>query len=570
MKYSSPVASLVRTDSSQVTSDSQNLGHEIRPEELGIVGEKGEKQKQPFMVAFFKVTGHDNVHVRRTRDTGRNRNKKADSESSYPRNPLYDSSMNWSSRSCQIQTLYVSFKDLEWQDWIIAPEGYHAFYCSGECNFPLNAHMNATNHAIVQTLVHLMNPQTVPKPCCAPTKLSSISVLYFVDDNNVVLQKYKNMVTLTKMHDPTTAPITRGAAVAQASRGSAQDPFAYYVMMASSPSQAEQCESSNTPVSLRQQAIFVCVPLLPWSPTVVVVFPSVTTVKDLDITPQHVVRCPGGFDMGRSLHGHLLADSPEVKCENCLGAFLSSAGICPRRVSYLNVRKRDTPATQPSLGLSAPPRLTSHSGPPQRPYPDPASSLMLSRFLFKWSLMSAFNFTSAVLSVASSTISIQRPHSLGPHLPDPILDLLAWRDQSRCWWLRSRLPIARADFLVLSSPRGPEVESRRATEWIAETSEIFGDNFLQNAAEEDVQYHMAYYRLYVLQEKCAQKRKKQQLWNKLVLKDVRYEYGMSSVVNPKDFHYVNMPFLAKDPVTSQSDNACIPVNTEAFKSPRAL
>nr|CAD7411464.1 unnamed protein product [Timema cristinae] len=162
-------------------------GHEIRPEELGIVGEKGEKQKQPFMVAFFKVTGHDNVHVRRTRDTGRNRNKKADSESSYPRNPLYDSSMNWSSRSCQIQTLYVSFKDLEWQDWIIAPEGYHAFYCSGECNFPLNAHMNATNHAIVQTLVHLMNPQTVPKPCCAPTKLSSISVLYFVDDNNVVL-----------------------------------------------------------------------------------------------------------------------------------------------------------------------------------------------------------------------------------------------------------------------------------------------------------------------------------------------------------------------------------------------
>ncbi|CAG2069222.1 unnamed protein product [Timema podura] len=102
--------------------------------------------------------------------------------------------MNWSSRSCQIQTLYVSFKDLEWQDWIIAPEGYHAFYCSGECNFPLNAHMNATNHAIVQTLVHLMNPQTVPKPCCAPTKLSSISVLYFVDDNNVVLQKYKNMV----------------------------------------------------------------------------------------------------------------------------------------------------------------------------------------------------------------------------------------------------------------------------------------------------------------------------------------------------------------------------------------
>ena len=80
------------------------------------------------------------------------------------------------------------------QDWIIAPEGYAAFYCLGECSFPLNAHMNATNHAIVQTLVHLMNPTMAPKPCCAPTKLSAISVLYFDDNSNVILKKYRNMV----------------------------------------------------------------------------------------------------------------------------------------------------------------------------------------------------------------------------------------------------------------------------------------------------------------------------------------------------------------------------------------
>ncbi|XP_054984380.1 bone morphogenetic protein 6 isoform X3 [Sorex araneus] len=79
-------------------------------------------------------------------------------------------------------------------DWIIAPKGYAANYCDGECSFPLNAHMNATNHAIVQTLVHLMNPQYVPKPCCAPTKLNAISVLYFDDSSNVILKKYRNMV----------------------------------------------------------------------------------------------------------------------------------------------------------------------------------------------------------------------------------------------------------------------------------------------------------------------------------------------------------------------------------------
>jgi hypothetical protein len=31
------------------------------------------------------------------------------------------------------------------QNWIIAPDGFHAFYCDGECQFPLAAHMNATN-----------------------------------------------------------------------------------------------------------------------------------------------------------------------------------------------------------------------------------------------------------------------------------------------------------------------------------------------------------------------------------------------------------------------------------------
>lgn len=54
--------------------------------------------------------------------------------------------------------------------------------------------MNATNHAIVQTLVHLMDPGEAPSPGCAPTKLSAQSVLYFDDKSNVVLQKFPKMI----------------------------------------------------------------------------------------------------------------------------------------------------------------------------------------------------------------------------------------------------------------------------------------------------------------------------------------------------------------------------------------
>ncbi|CAK1549825.1 unnamed protein product [Leptosia nina] len=168
----------------------------VKPEEIGLEENHGPNSegKQPFLVAFFKngpKLGNTDAGARRKREARRWRTHGY--SENYLRNPLTDTS-HWTTRSCEIQTLYVSFKDLEWQDWIIAPEGYGAFYCSGECNFPLNAHKNATNHAIVQTLVHLLNPTQVPKPSCAPIKLSPISVLYYTDDSNVILRKYKNMV----------------------------------------------------------------------------------------------------------------------------------------------------------------------------------------------------------------------------------------------------------------------------------------------------------------------------------------------------------------------------------------
>ncbi|XP_055633611.1 protein 60A [Toxorhynchites rutilus septentrionalis] len=169
-----------------------NPGKEIKLDDIGLVNTKGDDKHQPFLVAYCKgsqtVKPIQHNHMRSKRNTQRKRKSKSEN-----RNPLLEQTIDHH-KSCQIKTLYVSFKDLNWQDWIIAPEGYGAFYCSGECNFPLNAHMNATNHAIVQTLVHLMHPTKVPKPCCAPTKLIPISVLYHIDEANVNLKKYKNMV----------------------------------------------------------------------------------------------------------------------------------------------------------------------------------------------------------------------------------------------------------------------------------------------------------------------------------------------------------------------------------------
>ena len=170
-------------------------GRIMRPDDIGIVGVLGILDKQPFMVGFFKDSGKRSKRTVSSKQTRGIKQRARELSSVNIKSNLYANVViRKRGHACNIKTLYISFKDLQWNDWIIAPEGYDAYYCSGECNFPLNLHMNATNHAIVQTLAHLMKPKEIPKPCCAPTKLSPISVLYFLDDSNVVLKKYENMV----------------------------------------------------------------------------------------------------------------------------------------------------------------------------------------------------------------------------------------------------------------------------------------------------------------------------------------------------------------------------------------
>ncbi|XP_070968422.1 growth/differentiation factor 6-B [Oncorhynchus clarkii lewisi] len=95
---------------------------------------------------------------------------------------------------CSKKPLHVNFRELGWDDWIIAPLDYEAYHCEGVCDFPLRSHLEPTNHAIIQTLMNSMNPSNMPPSCCAPSKLSPISILYIDSGNNVVYKQYEDMV----------------------------------------------------------------------------------------------------------------------------------------------------------------------------------------------------------------------------------------------------------------------------------------------------------------------------------------------------------------------------------------
>ncbi|XP_054841517.1 growth/differentiation factor 6 [Eublepharis macularius] len=95
---------------------------------------------------------------------------------------------------CSKKALHVNFKELGWDDWIIAPLEYEAYHCEGVCDFPLRSHLEPTNHAIIQTLMNSMDPGSTPPSCCVPTKLTPISILYTDAGNNVVYKQYEDMV----------------------------------------------------------------------------------------------------------------------------------------------------------------------------------------------------------------------------------------------------------------------------------------------------------------------------------------------------------------------------------------
>ncbi|KAL7851258.1 hypothetical protein AOLI_G00216140 [Acnodon oligacanthus] len=97
--------------------------------------------------------------------------------------------------SCRRLPLYVDFEEIGWSGWIVSPRGYNAYHCKGSCPFPLGQNMRPTNHATVQSIINALKlTKGIEMPCCVPDKLFSINLLYFDDDENVVLKQYDDMV----------------------------------------------------------------------------------------------------------------------------------------------------------------------------------------------------------------------------------------------------------------------------------------------------------------------------------------------------------------------------------------
>ncbi|XP_010866646.2 nodal-related 2 [Esox lucius] len=94
---------------------------------------------------------------------------------------------------CRKVDMHVDFSLIGWGSWIVFPKKYNAYRCEGTCPSPVGENLNPTNHAYMQSLLKHYHAEWVPSACCAPTKMSPLSMLYY-ENGELLLRHHEDMI----------------------------------------------------------------------------------------------------------------------------------------------------------------------------------------------------------------------------------------------------------------------------------------------------------------------------------------------------------------------------------------
>ncbi|KAL8186793.1 UNVERIFIED_CONTAM: hypothetical protein K2H54_011568 [Gekko kuhli] len=95
---------------------------------------------------------------------------------------------------CSRRYMKVDFADIGWNEWVISPKSFDAYYCAGSCKFPMPKIVRPSNHATIQGIVKAVGIiPGIPEPACVPDAMNSMSILFRDRSDNLVLKVYPNM-----------------------------------------------------------------------------------------------------------------------------------------------------------------------------------------------------------------------------------------------------------------------------------------------------------------------------------------------------------------------------------------
>ncbi|KAM6960116.1 bone morphogenetic protein 15-like [Tautogolabrus adspersus] len=107
--------------------------------------------------------------------------------------PNYKRKTSTPKNRCKLHSFRLSFDELGWGRYFIAPPVYNPRFCKGNCPRLLHYGYHSPHHAIIQTVINDLGVGDVPPPSCVPYKYMPMSVLV-VDKKKVEYKELEDMV----------------------------------------------------------------------------------------------------------------------------------------------------------------------------------------------------------------------------------------------------------------------------------------------------------------------------------------------------------------------------------------
>ncbi|XP_070710991.1 bone morphogenetic protein 15 [Pempheris klunzingeri] len=107
--------------------------------------------------------------------------------------PDYKRKTSTPKNRCKLHSFRLSFDELGWGHYFIAPPVYNPRFCQGNCPRVLHYGYHSPNHAIIQTVINDLGVGDVPPPSCVPYKYMPMSVLV-VHKKKVEYRELEDMV----------------------------------------------------------------------------------------------------------------------------------------------------------------------------------------------------------------------------------------------------------------------------------------------------------------------------------------------------------------------------------------
>nr|XP_033783109.1 growth/differentiation factor 9 [Geotrypetes seraphini] len=106
----------------------------------------------------------------------------------------YFKQIEFAQKECDLHSFRLSFSQLNWNNWIIAPHRYNPRYCKGECPRVVGHRYGSPVHTMVQNIIYEKLDSSVPRPSCVPAEYSPMSVLRIEPDGSIVYKEYEDMI----------------------------------------------------------------------------------------------------------------------------------------------------------------------------------------------------------------------------------------------------------------------------------------------------------------------------------------------------------------------------------------